>query len=235
MRRMRLVGLVLGAVFALSAVLAVAAQASQPFFEEEGGGSVVGIKLETEAPAGGTMVSSTNHVKCESSKSGGEITGASTVGGVVVTFKGCKLTNGSCTSEAKSPKAGAEEIVTKELKGELVTTKVGTKVGELLEPVAGKTAEYVTIESSCATVSPTTVTGSLIGEVKPLNEFAESGELLYAHGESENEQKIHEYLNPEKETETVKGAELKSFGLLKAGLTQTNKVTFVGKKVAVKA
>lgn len=233
MRRMRLVGLALVAMFALSAVVAVAAQA-QPYFEREGGGSVVGVQLETEAPSGGTMVSSTNHVKCTKSQSGGEVTGASTVGGVTVTFTGCKLTNGSCTSEAKTPGKGTEEVVTNELKGELVTTKSGSKVGELLEPVAGKTAAYVTLESSCATVSPTTVTGALVGEVKPVEgEFSETGELVYAHGETENEQKLHEYLNPEKETETVKGAELKAFGLLKAGLTQTNTVKFVGTKMRV--
>lgn len=222
MRRMRLVGLALVALFALSAVVAVAAQA-QPTFVKSGGGSASGVEI-TSTSSGGTMVSSTNHVTCTASSSGGSISGESGVVGVTVKFTGCKLKNGSCESEAKSTNTSEKEtIITNTLKGELVyAEQSSTGVGLLLEPATAGNP-YVTIESSCATVSPTEVTGALVGEVTPKETFATEGSLIYGV-KKENEQAINKYKISE--SESNKTAELKSFGLLKAGLKQSNTIKF---------
>jgi len=115
---------------------------------------------------------------CKKSKSTGEITGNTTVGNVVVTFEECEAeviaTKVKC--KVHSPVLGAPEtITTNKLHGELGTTTVGTLVGEALAPETPET--FVEIEGTC--ITKTKVTGSVIGEVTPINTLQTTGKLIF--------------------------------------------------------
>lgn len=241
MRRMKLVGLALAAVLALSAFVASAALA-QPKFELAGGGSAVGTTFTVAGEAGEmiTGAASEPKVNCSASTSGGTINAASTVSGVTVTFTGCAATGKghSCTVNSAGETVGGGTIKTNELEGELVTTSIGEKVGEVLKPVAAANKIYVEIEmqeigggGKCAATMSGPVKGSIVGEVLPVEKTASTaGELIYKKtaesGSGINEQEIHEYFEPANETKKVTGQELKAFGLIKSALKQKNNVTF---------
>jgi hypothetical protein len=170
MKPYRLFGLVILAVLAMCAVAASAASAAAPEFKGTG-------KFTSSSGTGKLENTSGTKIECASGASNGEITGVTTVGKVVVTFKSCTAEGGKCT--AKSPGAGADnEIVTHTLKGTLGTTKEATNgVGVLFVPETGKA--FVTIESSCTLISPAEVTGSLAGEATPTLKSSTTGKLVF--------------------------------------------------------
>ena len=123
-------------------------------------------------------------ITCTKDTSSGEITGIKTVGNVKVTFTGC--TQGTAKVKCKSIKnpskptegteGAEEEIITNTVEGELGEVSAGTKVGEDLKPIAADT-RFVTIK--CGTLN-IAVTGSVIGEVTPINKLQTTGTLVFA-------------------------------------------------------
>jgi hypothetical protein len=99
-------------------------------------------------------------VVCHGETSGGKYTGNKTVGGVVVTFTGCKSFELTCNS----PGAASGTIVTNTLEGILGVEEPATEpsedlIGEELHPASGT----VVTSFSCSSF-PVTVSGALIGQ-----------------------------------------------------------------------
>jgi hypothetical protein len=161
MRHIRIVGLSLVAVFAMTAVTAASASAAAPEF-------TVASKFESKGGAGTLETSkSKEKVKCTAEKDSGENAVGKTVSKVTVTFTGCESSGFKCSTSGQS----SGEIKTNPLKGELVFLaeggKVTTKVGLALEPETG--TEFV--EFNCAGgIVKVKVKGSVLGEIKPIKE-----------------------------------------------------------------
>jgi len=101
-------------------------------------------------------------VTCQKDTSSGEITGPKTVTNVKVTFEECKGKKGT----EECPVNGGT-ITTETLSGELgkvAVAEAASGVGEDLKPPTGKA--FVKLEGTC--IVTTSVTGSVIGEVKPV-------------------------------------------------------------------
>lgn len=109
---------------------------------------------------------SSGSTTCTTNTGAGEITGATTVGKVVLTYKGCTAVVGGKMCTVKSPGAGEGEIITKTLKGQLgevAPSEANSKVGLLLEAETGSAISVTS--GSC--LSESTLDGSVIGEVPP--------------------------------------------------------------------
>jgi hypothetical protein len=196
MKITRILGLVLVAVFALSAVAAASASAAEPAFYEcakeaggkyekgcakEGGkgGYVLreGIgknhtlkgksgKAKLETPGVGA-------VECSSSKSTGTVTGPKNINKIVVEYKGCTSNGKKCNSTG----AKAGTIKTNTLKGEIGYIEGGKaahEVGADIKPESGTNLA----EFECEGVKIETY-GSVIGRVKPVNTFSKTSELIF--------------------------------------------------------
>jgi hypothetical protein len=207
MSRIRIIMLSMLAVFAVGAVASASASAAAPEFfhciAKTGGGFAAGCKVtgtgfeKVAVPAGSKIAfTSTSEpsylfanaagsfrIKCETDTDKGEITGPKTVGKVVVTFKKCRGFKGSEECPVKSTGAGAEEIVTNELSGELGTVAAAeapdSETGLTLKPTTG--TSFVKLSGTPETCIPeTNVTGSVIGEVEPVKIMDTTGELIYS-------------------------------------------------------
>ena len=162
MKRIRVIGLALVAVLAISAVASATASAAKPEFV------FAGIKkgLKGKSGAGTLETVSKEKVTCAKSTNGGEIeggNGSKKVTGVVVTFTGCVSSGFKCSTTG----AAAGEIVTKSLSGELgYINKAAKTVGVDLAPTGG--GEFV--EFNCAGgIVKVKVKGSVIGQITPVN------------------------------------------------------------------
>lgn len=179
MKRFKIVGLCLMAVFAFSAIGASAASAALPEF--------LGTFPDHFTSHGGLStlktVAASKTVTCASVDNLGEILNAKEAL-VLVTFLGCKLSGvDPCTSGAG---AGSLEIVTSSLHIELGYIKESThEVGTDLKGTGGTSKELLA-EFECnasGVLLPAKVEGSVIGAVSPVNtstsaltiNFAESG------------------------------------------------------------
>jgi hypothetical protein len=109
-------------------------------------------------------------VTCQKDTDKGELWGKESVANVVVTFMECKGKKGTEECKVKSKgAAGAEEIVTNTLKGELgevAKAEATTEVGLLLEGESSNV--FVTLEGGCLPAGGGAVEGSVVGEVTPL-------------------------------------------------------------------
>jgi hypothetical protein len=159
----RLASLTFAIVLALGLIAASTAFA-EPEFNPTGGA------FNGEGVGSSVFTASTNSIECTTNKSTGTIASATLVGGIVVTFTGCK-SNGSggsgCTTKSTSGAAG--EIITNTLHGVLgliLPKGSGTGVGLLLLPVTTK-KWYTLASTQCTGASE--VLGNLAGE------FAEVG------------------------------------------------------------
>jgi hypothetical protein len=126
-----------------------------------------------------TLKAGPTATSCEEAVDAGEVTGTSTIGKLVVAFTGCQITAESKTCTIKSVGAKEGEIVTHTLRGELGTTKsteAETEVGILLEPETTKT--WATLDSTKCSLE-TRVTGSLAGEILPISEKTQYGDLSF--------------------------------------------------------
>jgi hypothetical protein len=171
MIRLRLVGLAFIAVLALGAMVVSAAQA-EPEFKPSTKQAFTGLSgaSHLENTSGTT-------VECTHGKTTGEITGAHTVGTVVVKFTGCTAEKGKCSAKSKGAPA-SNEIIVNTLNGELGTTKEATSgVGLLLKPASGST--FVEIEASCTLISPAAVTGDIVGEATPTSKLSTTGKVVF--------------------------------------------------------
>jgi hypothetical protein len=115
-RKSRGVLLALVAVFAMSAVTAAAASAVKPEFKP-----VPAKKKFTGKAPSYTWEHGGQKIECTESSLAGELTGAQTVGKVVITWSGCRSITGVEQYPVNSEGAKAGEIVTKPLSGELGT------------------------------------------------------------------------------------------------------------------
>ncbi len=194
MKQIKIAGLVLVGVLAVGVIGVSVASAmieSKAEFIKGGIKTKNGFTGKSRAGLEPTLSTTLNTIKCKGGDtSTGKVSGDKTmsVENVVVTFKECRATTGG-TCAVKSTGAGnAEEIVTAALKGTLgrVLSKEATsEVGLVLE---GPGSVFVTLEGTCLTVSPTKVTGKVVGEVTPINKSQLTGELIFeATG---NKQKI---------------------------------------------
>jgi hypothetical protein len=150
------------------------------------GKSAKGVKPTLETVGKKTIV-------CNEDVSEGEFTGNKTAGKSKVTFKGCKSGIVPC----KTPGAGAEEIVTKELEGEIgyihskKEVEEGKKeVGLGLWPSGRTKAEKekheflaLFVEFECTGFAKLKVRGAVIGEVKKINEMTTTPELIFTQKE----------------------------------------------------
>jgi hypothetical protein len=216
MKLSRLVGVIVMAVLALNLMAAAAASASAPEFSPGTANPFTG-----ESGTGALETSATEPVKCLSDSNGGEVTGAKTVGGVVVTFHNCSSKEGSGCS-VKSPGAATATVVTNTLDGELgsvKSTEAASGVGLLLLPTTGTT--FVTLEGTCLIASPAPVVGTIAGEATPIGGTAsKDGKLIFAG--SKGAQKIKE-INV---LGTLLKPKLKALGLLESSETTVELVLY---------
>jgi hypothetical protein len=217
MKIARLVGVLLVAIFAMSAIAASTAAASEPEFSV-----LPATKTFTSTSGAGTLKAGTvATTTCTADTNKGTITGMKTVGSVVVTFTGCKISGNSKVCTVKSVGSTEGTIVTNTLKGELGTAKGSTSgVGLLLEPASG--GVFVTLaETSCGI--ETSVEGGIVGEITPVKSSQTTGKIIYAL--LAGKQGLKEL--------TVAGATktkvLKAFGLVEVVEETSDLLEFAGK------
>jgi hypothetical protein len=183
-RRSRGVLLALVAVFAMSAVTAAVASATTPEFKP------VPTKKKFTDTSGSVLFRFDNGsetMTCtKSSATGGEITGAGTVGGLVVKFTSCKTTGATgegCAVKSTNTKTEGE-ILTNSLTGELGTVAIEPKLGEhlswtalLLKPTSGTT--WTTLAANKCT-KETLVTGDLAPEVSVIGKKQATNKLVFS-------------------------------------------------------
>jgi hypothetical protein len=216
MKIARLFGLVVMAVLALNLMAAAVASASAPEFSPGTLNTFTG-----ESGTGALETASTSAIECTSDTATGEVTGAKTVGGVVVTFHGCSSKEkGGCAVSSVGGTSGL--ITTAILDGELGSvkkTEAASGVGLFLLPTSG--TKFVELEGSCLLVSPSPVTGTVTGEATPVNGTASKDGKLVFEG-SKGTQKIKE-INV---LGTVKKPGLKALGLLESSETTVELVLY---------
>jgi len=164
--------LALVAVLAMSALTASAASAAAPEFKPS--------TNQTFTGSSGAVAweSSESKITCSKDTSKGEITGATTMGSVVLTFTECFASKGGtrCYFNSKGAK-GKGEIITDKLKGELgevAESQATSKVGLVLEPEVGtKIAE---LESPCGDPS---IEGGVAAEVTPTKTSGKTLDLVF--------------------------------------------------------
>jgi hypothetical protein len=178
MKIVRLVGLILVAVFAMSLVAVSAASAAGPLFltsvkPNPFTGTALGLSFLRTPSAGIT-------VECEKSSSTGEITSTTLAGKIFVHFLECTAKNATAEHcPAMSPGAPLENlIITTTLHGilGLVLPKPasGSDEGLLLLPTSG--TKFVTLLGSCIVTSA--VNGSVAGLVEqPVGVLSKTGKL----------------------------------------------------------
>jgi hypothetical protein len=173
--RSRRTFLALVALLAMSAVTASAASAAAPEFKPSTKQAFTGSTGTITIGRG-----SFSPVTCSKGTSTGEITGASTVGSVVLTLTGCETKEGSgCKFKSVGAKTNGE-IITKALVGELgevKTTEATSGVGLLLRPASG--TEWAKIEGPCLLASPAPISGTLAAEVTPIKTLAKTSEFVF--------------------------------------------------------
>ena len=170
MKRIRMVGLALVAVFAMSVVASTASAAGPVFYTKAELGSVAPTHIKFTATIGAAFLEgnkSKSKISCtDLAGSGagavGETVSAKVAENNVTTFTGCKTGELNCTS-AGSPTG---TIVTKSLKAFLGDVALGKTAGERLYSQtegrgAGKLAEFECGEGIVKVV----VTGSVIGSL----------------------------------------------------------------------
>jgi len=155
MSKIKIVGLALAAILAMSAVTAGAASAASRVWVVKGAtlgaGETRTMTAKTVAGKSWELKASLITIKCTTMS----ITGGSAVGGTVGTDKGTVQFTG-CSSNCGS-KVVAEPISTLGTETELVENTAKTKVLDLFKPNAKK--EFATIVASGCTPEKTTVEG----------------------------------------------------------------------------
>lgn len=199
--KIRIAGLCLVAMFAMAALAAASASAALPEFYEchkgaKGSGEFSDKKCSNNVGAGkglytlqpgvgkgkafkgkgGTATLHTPAVKaevsCKSLKGSGKMTSPTQISNVVVTFTSCVSLGKKCTTPAQKPGT----IKTNPMKAGLgYISKSPLKVGTNLSAESGtRLAEFV-----CEGLE-INVTGSVIGEISPVNTFSKVATSTYA-------------------------------------------------------
>jgi hypothetical protein len=182
MKRIRMIGLALVAVFAMS-VAASTASASPVFYTKAAIGAT-----GAPVPFTGTLglgflegQKSKTKIECTGGTATGEANTATTTIKNVTKFTGCKTGTFNCEN------AGAGEIVTKSLKGELgdITANVlpGIRLSDETEGRGGKLVDFTCAGGAVAVDVKGSIIGSLSGAAgtEPANgKFAASNKLTFA-------------------------------------------------------
>jgi hypothetical protein len=212
MRKLAITGTVLGALVALSAIGSTMATAALPEFLPKG------VKFTSASGAGTLAFKGGNAITCSSDKNTGEITGTKTVT-VDITFEKCSFFG----ILGLHSLGDAENIVLIPATGEICyINKTAKTVGLVLTPTS---ATHIETGGQLALV-----TGSLIGELKPVNTKSLSGELVLTEKSGEQTQ-----------LKCLGGAETHLSGSENEGTTKdaseatTDKIGYLTKEVEVMA
>jgi hypothetical protein len=184
MKRMRIVGLALVAVFALS-VVASSATASPVFYTKVAMGGTASTPVKFTGALGPAFLEgavSKSKIECSAGTASGEVTGPTTTKNNITKFTGCKASGFPCNSTG----AGEGEIVTKKLEGELGDVKVGTPGVRLFDEGTGKGGELAAFSCAGGAIA-VKVKGSVIGQLSGAagnvvseGKFASSNTLAFA-------------------------------------------------------
>jgi hypothetical protein len=182
MKRIRIVGLALVAVFALS-VVASSATAAPVFYTKVEVGATANKPIKFTGTLGAAFLEgqvSKTKIECEKGTATGEVTGATIAKNNVTHFTGCKSGGFPCEN------AAAGEIVTKVLEAELGEVKTGIPGERLFDEKEGKGAELAAFSCAGGAV-PVKVKGSVIGQLSGAQgntveegKFASSNKLTFA-------------------------------------------------------
>lgn len=166
--RFRNLGVVIAALFALSAIAAGSAMAEEtPEFSQ--------YPVHFTSTSGNGTLETVTHetVKCVSDTNTGDITGPRTVNHVVVTFSGCQTTFFGFPISCHTPNQSSGVIQTAELEGELWYADGVTKAATDLHPESGTSdAEFECLGNTV------NVTGSVVGYFASPNVELEETELV---------------------------------------------------------
>lgn len=155
-------------------------------------------------------------IVCKAGKDEGQISGAKTVGKVLVTLTGCEEASFKSACETGGT---AGEIKLGELQGELGYTNKSTKtVGLLLRPASGET---VASFSCPGDIIHNQIKGSFIGKVWQVNKMSKSGELQYRQ-----ESGKQEFTKFEGGATDVLEMEINESTFEKAAIARTDKVSY---------
>ena len=215
MKLSRLAALIFLAALAISFMATAVASAAAPEFKPATKQAFTG-----ESGTGSLETSSTTAITCTRDTITGEVTGAKTIGSVIVTFHGCQSTEKSgCSLHSTGlptlPVSEGGLIVTHILKGELGTTaESATGVGLLLVPANGG-REFVTLEGTCLLLSPAPIEGTVVGEATPTEDVSKDGKLSFIGSKGTQHIKKFNLLGLAEEPK------LTALGLLPASTTET--------------
>jgi Tfp pilus assembly major pilin PilA len=223
MLRIAAIQIILAVICVIGVVLAPAALAEPEFAPS--------TKQTISGRGGSSLLSDSAgaSIQCEQDTSTAEITGAKTVGGMVVLFTGCfgktSESESACTVKSASAK-NAGEIDTLTLKGLLglvAKAEALSGVGLLLEPTTGH-SWFTVAKATCATEAA--VEGSVAGEITGVIEGGLAAEVNFVG--SSGKQTIKKITVPAGEKEP----ELKAFGTAKASEDATD-VLGVAKEIEI--
>jgi hypothetical protein len=181
MKRMRIMGLLVVAVFAIS-VAATTASASPVFYGKAAIGSTVGT-VQFTGTLGAAFLEgqvSKTKIECSAGSANGEVTGPTTTKKNVTVFTGCKTGSFPCGN------TGETTITTKSLEGELGDVKAGIPGIRLFDEGTGKGGELAAFSCAGGAIA-VKVKGSVIGQLSgaagttPFDgKFAASNKLTFA-------------------------------------------------------
>jgi hypothetical protein len=197
MRRFGIVGACLAVVLAFVAVSAANAVAAEPALyechkeakghgkyskgckvEKEGGGYEIkegfgkGKAFKAKAKGANLNVKGLGGIDCTAGSGTGKFT-SPTTGTVTATFKGCELNGKKCESGSK-----AGEVITNPLKGVVgYLAGKGTKTPIVGSDFTAETGEVLG-EVHCGSLT-IAVTGSVIGEVEPVNKWSKTATFIF--------------------------------------------------------
>jgi hypothetical protein len=202
MRRFGIVGVCLAVLAAFTTVSVANAVASEPALyechkeakghgkyskgckvEKEGGGYEIkegigkGKPFKGKGKGANLEIKGNGGVACTSSAVTGKFTSPKTAGDVVATFKGCEFNGKKCESGST-----AGTIVTNPLKGSVGYLEgKGTKTPRVGADISAESGE-VLATFKCGSTTGTddfAVTGSVIGEVTPVNKFTKEATFVF--------------------------------------------------------
>jgi hypothetical protein len=234
MRRIRIIGLALVAVFALAAVAAATASAAAPEFVPANGKFPVSVKFTSGA---GTLEAEGGHtVSCKHDSGAGTIENAKTIAKAVIKFTGC-TTNIIGEDECKTAGKAKGEIVTNTLAAKLVfDNKEKTSVALLAANEKGPAELYAEFE--CLGLETIKVKGSVLLLVTTLNTSTNliKTSAKQTGGKPEDTSYWNEagteLLTDKMET---KGEGFLAFGYVESGISGTGDILPEGTNVEVKS
>ncbi|HEX5851723.1 MAG TPA: hypothetical protein VFY36_01400 [Solirubrobacteraceae bacterium] len=233
--RFKLIGLALVAAVALSAVVVASASAALPEIVKPGTATELTKKtIKTKGGASTLETASGTTVTCTGNTAVGRGQGTKQVTKTVVKFTGCKSSGFACQSAG----AAANEIVTKEVEGEIgyIFPEANKQVGLDLWPSSRTAMEKtlhefnaIFVKFTCAGFLNDEVRGSVIARMTPVNKSVKAGSpftLNYKKGTNPGEQEIQSLKNVEGGVVDVLESKLAGGGFEKANQQGEAEVTF---------